>query len=81
MFAALCGEDTEYFKERMNLFVALGPTVFFKNTPSNKFKVVSKDVMGLNQGLSEVLWKTYSYNPIKKYVLGMGSSSSLKFNE
>ena len=34
MFAALCGENAEFFKQHMMRFVAVAPVVYLDNLPS-----------------------------------------------
>jgi len=41
MFAAL-SENTKFFKDRMNLFVAIAPGVFMKNMLSETIKLMNK---------------------------------------
>lgn len=71
MFAAMC-ENTEFFKERMLLFVALAPVVSVKNLESEFLRDLNENEQAYN-GLKalgpEILWKANADNIVSDFVV------------
>ena len=63
MFAALC-DNQEFYRERMNLFVAIAPGIFVSNHVSDYIKKLSKDQLEMTffkESGPEVLWQAFDY--------------------
>ena len=57
MFAALC-ENTEFFRERMNGFVAISPVVGISNMKSDFFKKIARNeviISTVDKNIPEIL--------------------------
>jgi hypothetical protein len=80
MFAALC-ENTEYFKERMNGFVAISPVVGISNMNSDFFKnIATKEglISNVEKFTPEILPWSISGNSITKFITKTSLASVTK---
>ena len=74
MFAALC-ENTEFFRERMNGFVAISPVVGISNMKSDFFKKIARNeviISTVDKNIPEILPWQIAGNSFTKFITKTG---------